>query len=238
MLDDAEVRRVLVVTAHPDDADFGSAGTVTRWTDAGIDVVYCVCTDGQAGGFDPQTPRAEMADIRRAEQRAAAEIAGVHDVRFLGGMDGELTVTRQLVSDITAVIRDVRPNRVLIQSPERDWQRIYRSHPDHLSAGEAAIQAVYPAARNAFAFPELAQQGFAPWTVRETWIAAHPTSNHAVDITATFDRKVRAILAHRSQHPDPEQIDGRMRGFSAAAAGAYGLPAGALAEVYFVVPTG
>ncbi|MEJ7757736.1 MAG: PIG-L deacetylase family protein [Nocardioidaceae bacterium] len=238
LVDDAEVQRVLIVTAHPDDADFGSAGIVAAWTDAGIEVVYCVCTDGQAGGFDEQTPREQIADIRRTEQRAAAEIVGVRDVRFLGGMDGELEVTRQLVSDIAAVIRDVRPDRAVIQSPEREWQRIYRSHPDHLAAGEAAIQAIYPAARNAFAVPELLQQGLQPWTVRETWLAGHPTTNHAVDITASFDRKVRAILAHRSQHPDPDTIDARMRGFATATAQAYGLPAGALAEAYYVVPTG
>jgi LmbE family N-acetylglucosaminyl deacetylase len=235
---DTEVERALVVSAHPDDADFGAAGTIATWTEAGIEVVYCVCTDGQAGGFDPQTPRDQIADIRRTEQRAAAEVVGVTDVRFLGGMDGELTVTPALIRDIAAVIRGVRPQRVLIQSPERDWQRIYRSHPDHLAAGEAAIQAIYPAARNAFAFPELLQRGLEPWTVRETWLAAHPTSNHAVDVTATFDRKIKAILAHRSQHPEPDQLDSRLRGFHAANAKAYGLPDGSLAESFFVIPTG
>jgi LmbE family N-acetylglucosaminyl deacetylase len=235
---DAEVERVLVVSAHPDDVDFGAAGTVATWTDQGIDVAYCICTDGQAGGFQPETPREEMADIRRVEQRAAADIVGVDDVRFLGGVDGEFEVTPEVVRDITAVIRDVRPDRMLIQSPERDWLRIYRSHPDHLAAGEAAIRAIYPAARNAFAFPELLQQGLEPWTVRETWVAAHPVSNHPVDVTATFDRKIKAILAHASQHPDPSRIEPMLRGRLTASAAAFGLPDGHLAESFFVIPTG
>ena len=156
VLPDSEISRVLVVAAHPDDIDFGAAGTVARWTDAGLDVVYCICTDGQAGGFDPTLPRSQIGAIRRAEQRAAAAQVGVRDVRFLGFVDGELEVTQDLIRALTKVIREVRPERMLIPSPERDWNLLPRSHPDHLAAGEAAIRAIYPAARNPFAFPDLA----------------------------------------------------------------------------------
>jgi LmbE family N-acetylglucosaminyl deacetylase len=231
------VDRVLVVVAHPDDVDFGAAGTVATWTDVGIDVTYCLCTDGQAGGFDRTTPRTEIAQIRRHEQANAAKIVGVTDVRFLGGMDGELEVTREVVRDITAVIRDVRPQRVMMPSPERDWSRIGRSHPDHLAAGEATIRAIYPAARNPFAFPDLLEQGLEPWTVQQTWVTAHREVNHYMDVTNTFDRKLAAILAHVSQHPDPEAIEPRMRGFMTANALAAGWP-GRLAEAFFATTTG
>lgn len=235
---DAAVQRILVVSAHPDDTDFGVAGTIATWTDAGKQVTYCVCTDGQAGGFDDSVAREDVPAIRRAEQHRAAELVGVKDVRFLGLVDGELTVSPALIRGITALIREVRPERVVIQSPERDWQRIYRSHPDHLAAGEAAIRAVYPAARNPYAFPELLERGLEPWTVAETWLAAHPTTNHAVDITDTFARKVAAILAHASQHPDPDRIEPMMREGHRATAQEYGLPEGRLAEAFYVVPTG
>ncbi|MGH3488031.1 MAG: PIG-L deacetylase family protein [Actinopolymorphaceae bacterium] len=238
VLPDQEVARVLVVVAHPDDVDFGAAGTVAHWTDAGHEVVYCVCTDGQSGGFDLDIPRAEMGAIRRAEQEAAAAAVGVTDLRFLGLVDGELEAGQELVRSLTRVIREVRPERVLSPSPERDWVILPRSHPDHLAAGEAAIRAVYPAAQNPFAFPELANAGLAPWTVREVWLSGHPESNHVVDVTDTVDRKIAALLAHKSQHPEPDSLEARVRGWLAANAARAGLPEGRLAEDFFVVSTG
>jgi len=234
-LPDGDVERALVVVAHPDDVDFGAAGTVATWTAAGIEVTYCVCTDGQAGGFDDTLDRADIPQIRRDEQRAAATEVGVKDVRFLGHVDGELEVTPQLVREVTAVIRDVRPHRVVTQSPQRDWKFLGRSHPDHLAAGEATVRAVYPAARNPYAFPELRQEGLDAWTVHDLWLSGHPTSSHPVDITDTFERKVAAILAHRSQHPDPSALEPRMRQFLTANARAHGLPEGRLAEAFHVV---
>ena len=133
--DDTPVERALVITAHPDDVDFGAAGTVASWVAQGTEVTYCVITDGDAGGFDPTVPRSEIPRIRREEQVAAARILGVNDVRFLGYRDGELEVTHGLRRDISRVIRDVRPQRALIQSPERNWHRIPASHPDHMAAG-------------------------------------------------------------------------------------------------------
>jgi LmbE family N-acetylglucosaminyl deacetylase len=150
---DQGVERILVVTAHPDDVDFGNAGSVARWTDAGIEVAYCVCTSGEAGGFDRSVPRATMVEIREAEQRAAAKVVGVTDVTFLRYPDGRLESSFDLRRDISRVIRRVRPQRVLTQSPERNFQRVYASHPDHLAAGEATMAAVYPDARNPFAHP-------------------------------------------------------------------------------------
>ena len=238
VLSDSEIARVLVITAHPDDVDFGAAGTIAQFTRAGIDVVYCICTDGQAGGFEDSVPRSEIGAIRRAEQRSAAARVGVHDVRFLGRVDGELEPDLSLVREITRVIREVRPDRLLTQSPERDWTFLARSHPDHLAAGEAAVRAVYPAARNPYAFPELADAGLKPWTVREVWLSGHPTTNHVVDITETFEQKMDALYAHQSQHPAPGELEPRLRDAFGRVATSAGLPAGHLAEGYFVISTG
>jgi len=232
------VHRVLAVTAHPDDIDFGAAGTIAAWTEAGLEVAYCLVTYGDAGGYD-ETPRAEMKVIREAEQRAAAKALGVTDVTFLGHPDGRLYVTHELRRDITRVIRRVRPQRVLTQSPERNWQRIYPSHPDHLATGEATVCAVYPDARNPFAHPELlADEGLEAWTVAEVWMMGGPQPNHYVDVTDTFDRKVAALRAHASQTSHMTDLEGMLRGWNAANATAGGLPEGRLAESFHVIATG
>ena len=239
MLQDSEVERALVVTAHPDDVDFGAAGTISAWTDAGIAVTYCIVTDGDAGGFDPAVPRSEIPRIRRAEQTAAAAVCGVNDVRFLGYRDGELTVSHDLRRDISRVIRQVQPQRMLIQSPDRNWMRLFASHPDHMAAGEAAIQAIYPDARNPFAHPSLLNdEGLVDWAVQETWVFGTPTPNHWVDVTDQFTRKMHAIAEHVSQLPDPSIIEDRVREWLTIAAEDGGLEPGRLAEAFMVVPTG
>lgn len=238
MLDDAEIERILVVTAHPDDVDFGAGGTVASWTDAGIAVTYCIVTNGDAGGADPTVPRSEIPGIRQAEQRAAGLALGVEDVRFLNYVDGELTVTHELRRDISRVIRQVRPQRMLIQSPDRNWDRIYASHPDHLAAGEAAIFAVYPDARNPFAHPSLLHdEGLEAWTVPEVWVMGTPAPNHYVDITEQFDRKIAALRAHDSQVGHAEGFEDRVRQWMAMAASQAGFPEGRLAEAFKVVAT-
>ena len=235
MLDESELSRVLVVTAHPDDVDFGASGTVAGWVDAGVAVTYCVVTDGDAGGFDPAVPRAEIPAIRRREQVAAAAAVGVTDVRFLGYRDGELTVSHGLRRDISRVIRQVRPELMLIQTPERNWERIPATHPDHMASGEAAIQAVYPDARNPFAHPSLLDdEGLEAWSVREVWVMGHHTLTHYVDITETFPRKLAALRAHESQTGHLEDLEGFVRGWNARTAEAAGLPEGRLAEGFFV----
>ncbi len=238
MLDDTEVERILVITAHPDDVDFGAAGTIAGWTEQGFAVTYCILTSGDAGGFDPTVPRSEIPTIRQAEQRAAGKAVGVEDVRFLGYVDGELTVSHDLRRDISRVIRDVRPQRALIQSPERNWARIQASHPDHLAAGEAAIQAIYPDARNPFAHVSLlGDEGLEAWTVPEVWVMAYPEPDHFVDITDTFDRKVAALYEHVSQTAHHEDLPGMLREWGTRMAGLGGLPEGRLAEAFKVVST-
>jgi LmbE family N-acetylglucosaminyl deacetylase len=233
---DAEVERTLVVVAHPDDIDFGAGGTVAVWVDAGIEVTELMCTRGDAGGFD-DTPRDAMPALREAEQRAAAAELGVTDVRFLDGYaDGSLAVSTALIRDIVRVIRQVRPQRVLTSSPERMWERLGASHPDHLAAGEATVQALYPAARNPFAFPELlAEEGLGAWSVSELWLMADPKSEHPVDVTETFSRKVAALRAHASQTGPRTDLEEMLRTWSGAVAARYDLPEGHLAEAFRVV---
>ena len=185
--------RVLVVTAHPDDVDFGAGGTIRDWTSQGVEVTYLLCTDGHQGGIDELVSRTDMRVIRQAEQRAAGRELGVTDLRFLGHDDGSLFPTLALRREIVRHIRDVKPRVLLTQSPERNWQRIFASHPDHMAAGEAAVQAVYPDSRNIFAFPELLDEGLQPWTVEELWVMAHPNPNVFRDVTEHFlgDAKTR-----------------------------------------------
>ncbi len=234
---DAEVgvERILVLAAHPDDIDFGAAGTIASWTDSGIQVSYCLATSGDAGGFD-DTPREEMAPLREAEQRAAAAVLGVHDVEFLGFADGALYPTMELRRGFSRAIRRVRPQRVLIQSPEFDWSRVGASHPDHRAAGEAAFASVYPDARNPYAHPELlADEGLAAWSAHQLWIMGGPHNDHLVDITATFDRKIAALRAHSSQTAHHSGLDAMLRNFASGAAARAGLPDGRLAEAFQVV---
>ena len=239
MPDALEIDRILVVTAHPDDVDFGTAGSVAAWTAQGIDVSYCIVTDGEAGGSDPSVPRPEMAAIRRAEQTAAAECVGVTDLTFLGYPDGRLQPTIELRRDISRVIRQVRPQRVVGQSPQRNFQRIYASHPDHLAAGEATLCAVYPDARNLFAHPELLdEEGLEPWTVPEVWMMVGADVNVHVDTTDVIDRKVKALLCHTSQIADADAMDNLIRQWGAGIAKSVGLPEGSYAEAFQRIETG
>ena len=233
-----QVERALVVVAHPDDVDFGAAGTIADWTDSGITVTYCICTDGDAGGFDPAVPRDQIGGIRQAEQRAAAKEVGVEDVVFLGYPDGRLSANFDLRRDISRVIRQVRPQRLMMQSPEINWERVGASHPDHRAAGEAALCAVYPDARNPFTHLELAAEGLAAWAVAETWVmAVGQGANTYVDVTGQFDRKVAALRRHESQTAHMDDLEGLLRTWLGRNAGLGGLPEGRLAEGFRVVDT-
>ena len=237
MLEDSEIKQILVITAHPDDVDFSAAGTIARWTDAGIKVSYCVVTDGDAGGYDPSIPRDEIPALRRAEQTAAASAVGVSDLRFLGYPDGLVEATIGLRRDLARVIRQVRPDRVLCPTPERNYTRMPPSHPDHRAVGSAALDAVYPDARNPFTFRELlTDEGLEAWTVREVWMSG-VVPNHYVDVTDTFDRKVAALRAHESQTGQMEGLADFLRGWLARNAEQAGWPEGRLAEAFQVMDT-
>ena len=230
--------KILVVVAHPDDVDFGSGGTIATWIAEGHEVVYCLVTDGQAGGSDNTVTREQVAQTRRLEQTAAAKILGVTELHWLGFQDGAVIADLNLRREISAIIRIVKPDRVLTQSAERNYSRIYASHPDHLATGEATICAIYPDARNEFAFPELlSERGLAPHAVPETWIMAGPDPKYFVDTTDVLDQKIAALLCHESQHPDPAGLPARMRSWGEMIAKAGGLPAGRTAEAFLVIDT-
>jgi LmbE family N-acetylglucosaminyl deacetylase len=234
---DSNPARVLAIAAHPDDLDFGAAGSTAALVAAGTEVTYLLCTRGDQGGFD-DTPREQMPLLREKEQRDAAAAVGVHDVRFLDGFrDGWLEPTPDLVEAIVRVIRQVRPERVLVSSPERNWERIGASHPDHLATGEATVRAIYPAARNPFAFEHLlSDEGLQPWSVSSLWLMADPKPDTYVDITATFALKVAALRAHVSQTAHNPGIEDMLRTWARSTAESGGLAPDVLAEAFRAVP--
>lgn len=227
----AGVERVLVVTAHPDDVDFGAGGTVATLTDLGIQVTYCICTDGDAGGFDDATDRSAIPGIRRAEQTAAGKELGVTDIHFLGYKDGYLEPNHDVQRDIVRVMRKVKPQLVMTQSTERNWERLPATHPDHMAAGEATVRALYPAVRNPYAYPELRnEEGLEAWTVTWLWLQGTPQPDHWLDITEQFDRKLRAIKSHDSQVSHLDTLEDMTRGWATMWSEKAGLPTGRLAE--------
>ena len=186
---------VLVVTPHPDDAEFGVAGTVAKWTREGKQVVYVVCTNGNKGTSDPEVKPEELAGIRQNEQRAAAEVLGVREVVFLGNQDQGLEDTPEFRKQIVRMIRRYRPQTVVTADPYRR----YIWHRDHRIAGQVTIDAVFPYARDHLAFPDLLEEGLQPHKVKEMLFWAAENINFRSDITATFDLKLAALRCHASQ---------------------------------------
>ena len=214
--------RVLVVVAHPDDIDFGIAGTAAVLVAGGSHVTYALCTSGEAG-IPEDMDRNELAELREREQRAAAAAVGVTDVRFLGQPDGHLEANLELRKVISRVIREVKPDVVITQNPERRYERIFASHPDHLACAEATISAVYPDARNPHAHVELLAEGHEPHAVDWVWITQGREPNLAVDISGVIDQKVAALSSHSSQVEWIEDIDKLLREWSASTADTLGI---------------
>ncbi len=223
--------------AHPDDCDFGAGGTIAQWSAKGIRVSYCIITNGDQGGEESGIPLEQMAQVRQKEQRDAGAALGVSDITFLNYRDGWLMPSIELRKEIVKAIRIAKPDRMLVQSPERNWERIFASHPDHLAAGETAIQAVYPDARNPYAFTDLKEAGFEPWRVREVWMTGSPTPNHFVDITDTFSKKMAALHSHVSQTAHNKELERMVLEWGERNAQAQGLAEGRVAEVFKVINT-
>ncbi len=198
--DDRIPQRVLVIAAHPDDIEFGCAGSIARWVAAGAQVTYCIVTDGAAGSNDPSVQAPVLAHQRREEQQTAAAVVGVSDVRFLNYRDGSLQATLDLRRDLTRLIREVRPERVVCQDPTTVFVNgTYINHPDHRAVGEAAIYAVFPSAATRLIFPELLDEGLEPHQVKELYLDLTLEPTVYVDISETLERKIAALLCHRSQ---------------------------------------
>jgi LmbE family N-acetylglucosaminyl deacetylase len=197
------VATYLVVAAHPDDPDFGVAGTAARLARDGHTVHYLILTSGDAGSEDPDIPREELIRVREAEQQEAGRVLGLGGVHFLRYPDGELQPTLELRKDIVRVMRTLQADVVICQDPRSlvDDDNTYINHPDHRAAGQAALDAAFPAAGNPSAFRDLLQQGLNPHKVKEVWLyftGAHQV-NHWVDITDTIEQKIAALAAHASQ---------------------------------------
>jgi LmbE family N-acetylglucosaminyl deacetylase len=233
---DGSIKRALVVVAHPDDVDFGSAGTVATLTAKGVDVAYCLVTSGDAGGDGSTHTKEERTEIREREQRAAALEVGVTKLTFLRWPDGQVEPTFLLRREISRVIRTHKPDLVITQSPERNYERIRASHPDHLATGEATLRAVYPDARNPHAFPELVREGLAPHSVPLVWLSGGvPTM--VVDITKRFDQKYAALSRHESQVGSIKDLKKMLKTWARTIASNAGLKKDRLAEGYKVVIT-
>ena len=193
-------KKAMVVVAHPDDAEFMTAGTVARWTRAGSIVTYVIVTKGDKGSDDENMTPSQLARIREEEQRAAGSILGVANFVFMGYPDGYLEHTLELRRDLARVIRSYRPEVVICFDPtNRFLSDNYVNHPDHRASGDATIDAVFPSARDRLTFPELLADGLEPHKVAQLWLGASAQPNTFVDIGDTLDLKLAALRAHPSQ---------------------------------------
>lgn len=205
-------QQILVVLAHPDDPEFFCGATIARWTDAGHQVSYCLLTCGDKGTRDRRMSGERLCSIRHEEQRRAAYHLGVHRVRFLGFPDGYLLPNLDLRKAITRVIREEKPDVVVTCDPQLLFvgdERI--NHPDHRAAGQACVDAVFPAARDHLYFPELLKDGLEPHIVREVWVSLPVEANVVLDVTTLWERKIEAILCHKSQIADEAALRQRMK---------------------------
>jgi LmbE family N-acetylglucosaminyl deacetylase len=218
--------RFMVIVAHPDDAEFGPAGTAARWIDAGSEGWLVCCTSGDQGGEDPDADPLALAALRETEQRAAAAIIGYAGVTFLHQPDGALANDLALREQLVREIRTFRPDAVLATDPETI---VYKdggiNHTDHRAAGIAAVDAVYPAARNPMAFPWLARSGLAAHKVRRIYLFWSDRTDTWVDISDTLDRKIEALRAHASQIHEPGELAERIGSWAGEEGAAIGVTA-------------
>jgi LmbE family N-acetylglucosaminyl deacetylase len=207
------IERVMVVTAHPDDSEFGAGGTIARMVQDGREVTYLIATNGNKGSGDRSMTPERLAEVRDREQRAAARTLGVERVLFLGYPDCEVEDTRDLRRDVTREIRRWRPDLIITMNPFRTTN-LYASHRDHRIVAGVALDCVYPLARDHMAFPELMPE-FEPHKVREVYVMQWESPQVVVDITDTMDLKLKAVACHQSQVGDFAAVEKRVRERSA-----------------------
>lgn len=204
--------RVLVIAAHPDDVDFGCAGTLAKWVQEGAQIFYTLCTSGEKGTDDPAIPNHALALTREKEQRAAARLIGVKDILFLRKPDGELQYSLEFRGELVRAIRRFQPHVVFTHDPaNRAFDNQYIFHSDHRIVGELAFDAIYPAAMNRNYYPGHLAEGLSPHAVSEIYFFGTAKPDTWVDISATIDRKIRALRCHRSQIKDPEAMEKLVR---------------------------
>ena len=209
-----EYSRAMVVVAHPDDAEYGCSATVAKWCRLGWDVVYVLCTDGSKGTEDRAISPGQLTELRHREQQDAGAILGLKEVVFLDYPDGNLEPTLELRKDITREIRRHRPDILITSNPARDlFSSSYIGHPDHFAAGEAALSAVFPSARDHLTFPELLEEGFEPHKVSEVWAMMFSDRADRFNPLEEVDveTSIRALRAHKSQVSNPDESAKWMR---------------------------
>ena len=204
---DENYSSLMIVVAHPDDAEFSSAGTLARFVEEGFDVTIVVCTSGDKGTDRRDITTRELAEMRESEQLESAQRLGVQTTEFLRGGDGELTPDLELRGKVVRMIRKHRPDIVITHDPFRP----YALHPDHRAVGTATVDAVYPTARDPLYFPEHLEEGYEPFKVAELWLYGSEAPDKFIDITPTVDKKIEALKAHKSQVGTAETLAERIR---------------------------
>jgi len=204
-----KLAQVMVVTPHPDDAEYGVAGTVVRWVGEGKEVIYVVCTNGDKGTSDASVKPEELVKTREEEQIAAANLLGVREVIFLRHTDQELEDTREFRKEIVRLIRAYRPETIVTSDPYRR----YIWHRDHRITGQVTLDAIFPYARDHLSYPDLMKEGLYPHKVKEVLLWGAEDVNYRSDITETFHVKLTALQCHKSQvgHIPPQELEERMR---------------------------
>jgi len=200
---------VAIIAAHPDDPDFGEAGTAALWASQGHTVTYVIVTNGDKGSDDRDLSTADLVATRESEERAAAAVLGLAGVRFLGYEDGMVVPDLNLRRDLVRQIRDLKADVVMCSQPnEFFYGDEYINHPDHRAVATAALEAIFPASQNHRYFPELLAEGYEPYRVREVWIGmAGEQSDTFVDVTTVLHKKIAALRAHASQIPEIDQFE-------------------------------
>ncbi|MCO6452347.1 MAG: PIG-L family deacetylase [Caldilineales bacterium] len=203
---------VLVIMAHPDDAEFCCGGTVRMMASEGTKITYIVLTNGDKGNHNLAVTVPQLVKTRMDEQRAAAKILGVNQVIFMGEEDGFLEPNRELRRRVVRHIRSLKPDLVICQNPEAYFRGSgYINHPDHRNAGLVVIEALFPAAGNPMFFPDLLAEGLEPHSIKELWVCMVDDPNHRIDVTDVFDLKVAALRQHVSQFDDLDELEKWLR---------------------------
>lgn len=203
MIHDYIPQRAMFIFAHPDDIEFGSAGTAAKWAKYGSEVTYVLITDGNVGSHDATFDKEKLAETRRKEQNAAAQVAGVQQVIYLGYHDGMLEPTMELRKALVKLVRQHKPNVVVCGDPRSVFPSDdYINHPDHRAAAIAAVEAVFPACEMRLLYPEFEAEGIMPHKVNHVYISYAPDANVYVDISETMPLKIEALRQHSSQFGD------------------------------------
>ena len=211
--DSEEPKRALVISAHPDDSEFGAAGTSYLWSKQGWEFYYLICTDGSKGTENPELTPDKLVPLRRKEQTAAVNVVGGKEVKFLDHVDGELRYNRDLMREVVREIRRVKPHAVFTHDTGQVVRNMFINHPDHRTVGEVAIDAVYPIARNRPSFPELLEEGLDPYSVKELYLWTASDVTFEVDISEAMDVKIEALRQHASQFDNFDEMVERVRTF-------------------------